>query len=177
MEGLKVTIYLAGITFHGSHRVGFLKALLHSGLGERKVSSAFLNSSVCTDVSALTPLSVHTVLGLCLFHSNTHPPSLSLSLSLSVRLCLLTSPNITLCFCVLRKPTHWSKSLCNSNMKANIKTLSALALKSILKNWGPSTLWWLLNYTLMLKGSIELIQLLEINVFTFFFLQRRRKKR
>lgn len=77
------------------------------------MSSVFLISSVCTDLSALTLLSVQAVLGLCFTPiSFQHPPSLCLQL-----------PQTPHCaFVLLENPTRLSKSLCNSDMKANIKT-------------------------------------------------------
>lgn len=130
MEGLKVTIYLAGLIFHGSHSVDLYKHhyTAGSGIGWRRLHFWF---HLCAQTWPCPLCRLSLVCTSPWFHPT--------ALAFSASACWLPQTSHG-AFVLLEKPnTRWSKSLCNSNIKATIKPCLCL-------------LWWLLNYALILMG-------------------------
>lgn len=153
MEGLKVTIYLAGIISHVNYCVGSVSTVTQQApvMGR------------CTNFSALTLLSFQTAPSLCFTLISNPPPPPTRWLSCS------------------QKTQHTEGNLCATATWKQISNLVCTCSEVNSCSNRASSLWWLLNYSLILTGiNEEPLQLLGINVYLFlsflFFFSPTRKE-
>lgn len=121
---------------------------------------------LCAQASPPWPCSLCRLPSVCAspwFHPAACPPPPT---PLLLRLCLLTSPSITLCFCALRKTQHAEVNLCAT---ATWKQVSNLVCTC--QQFFKLPLWWLLNYALIFVGVRRRS---PFCVLTLTFLRRKR---